>query len=75
MPLNGKKRKLTRADWVDYLAYERLGLTETMVNRILADLRTAGQKWQDTIASSFLSTEHQVIYQDIVSARLGLFFG
>jgi hypothetical protein len=75
LPLNGKKRKLSRADWLDCLARERLGLADAVVNRILADLYAARQTWQGTIADSFLSIGYQAIYREIVAARLNLLFG
>lgn len=75
LPLNGKKRKLARADWIDYLAHERLGLSAAVVKRILAELHTAGKTWHETIAASFLSTRHKVVYREIVDARLNLMFG
>ncbi|MDT8391838.1 MAG: HipA domain-containing protein [Lentisphaeria bacterium] len=71
LPLNGKKRKLSRSDWIDYLAYDRLGLPEGPVNQILRDLEDAANVWADTVAISFLSPAHQDIYQEVITRRLG----
>ena len=75
LPLNGKKRKLSRTDWIDYLARERLELPPALVKRILTELRTAGETWHETIAASFLSTKHKIVYREIVDARLNRISG
>ena len=54
LPLDGKKRNLSRNDMVSYLGDQRLGLTEQTLNSILYEVKTAAQLWPDVIAKSFL---------------------
>jgi len=54
LPLDGKKRNLSRNDMVSYLGKQRLGLAEKILNSILYEVKTAAQLWPDVIAKSFL---------------------
>ncbi|MCF7730481.1 MAG: HipA domain-containing protein [Akkermansiaceae bacterium] len=69
LPLRGRKRKLTRADWIDYFCRERLGLPETILAGILADLRDGPPEWEKIIRRSFLSTPRQDHYIEILENR------
>ena len=69
LPLRGKKRKLTRADWVDYFCRERLGLPDALMESILADLRAARQSWVPIIRRSWLSQDAKASYQQILDER------
>jgi len=69
LPLRGRKRKLTRADWIDYCCRERLGLPETILAGILADLRDGLPKWETIIRRSFLSPPRQDRYLEILRDR------
>ncbi len=75
LPLNGKKRRLTRNDLVGYFAHQRLGLTESVVNEELGQIRLKTEKWPELIAASFLPEELQIAYVHVIqdrSARLWL---
>jgi serine/threonine-protein kinase HipA len=69
LPLRGSKRKLTRADWIDYFCRERLGLRETILAGILADLRDGLPQWEAIIRRSFLSPPRQNRYLEILQDR------
>ena len=71
LPLRGKKRRLTRNDWVDYLAVERCGLPRKTVEEDLAQLlTTAAEKWPGLIERSFLSDAKKAAYEQLVRERL-----
>jgi len=69
LPLRGRKRKLSRADWIDYFCRERLRLPEAVLAGILLDLREALPKWRDIIRRSFLSSPRQHRYLEILAER------
>ena len=69
LPLRGRKRKLTRADWIDYFCRERLGLPETILAGMLADLRDGLPQWEAIIRRSFLSPPRQNRYLEILQDR------
>ena len=69
LPLRGRKRKLTRADWIDYFCRERLGLPETILAGILSDLRDGLPNWEAIIRRSFLSPARQDRYLEILRDR------
>jgi len=71
LPLKGKKNNLTRKLWLDYYCRERLGLSETAISRILADLRIGVPAWRELIARSFLSAPKREAYAELVEERAG----
>lgn len=75
LPLRGRKRKLTRADWIDYFCRERLGLPEAVLAGILADLRDGLPRWDQTIRRSFLSPARQDRYLELLNDRHHRLFG
>ena len=75
LPLNGKKRNLTRKLWLDYFCRERLRLTAAQTESILADFKKAVPTFETLIQRSFLSGERKEVYWDMLTrraARLGL---
>jgi serine/threonine-protein kinase HipA len=74
LPLRGKKRKLTRQDWIDYFCLERLGLAPAVAADILRDLATANEVWQRKIRHSFLSETAKDRYRDILATRASRIF-
>ena len=74
LPLRGKKRKLTRQDWIDYFCLERLGLAPAVVSDILRDLAAANEVWQRKIRHSFLSETAQDRYRNILGPRASRLF-
>lgn len=69
LPLRGRKRKLTRSDWVDYFCHERLALPEAIVDGILSHLRAGLGTWTEMIRCSRLSAARQEEYLDLVRER------
>ena len=74
LPLNGKKRKLTRNDILRYLGGQRLALNEKTLNSILSEVKRATQLWPDVIAKSFLPPKYIAAYGDIVQDRYSRVF-
>ena len=74
LPLRGRKRKLTRQDWIDYFCQERLGLAPAVTADILRDLAATNDKWQRLIRHSFLSDSAQAGYRDILATRASRLF-
>ena len=75
LPLNGKKRALTRKLWIDYYCQEHLQLGSRQVATLLTDLRAAMPTFHQLIDRSFLSEGRKASYHQLVderSARLGL---
>jgi serine/threonine-protein kinase HipA len=75
LPLRGKKRKLTRSDWVDYLCRERLGLLPAILDPILHSLDAVRDEWVRKIENSYLSASAQTGYVEILSERRSRLFG
>ncbi|MDA0577078.1 MAG: HipA domain-containing protein [Verrucomicrobia bacterium] len=71
LPLAGKKRNLTRTDWVDYFGAERLRLTPKIIDKVLAELAGAIPRWRELIEISFLSERGKTLYQDLLTERAG----
>jgi serine/threonine-protein kinase HipA len=69
LPLRGRKRKLTRADWIDYFCRERLQIPEAILSGMLADLRRGLPEWKSIIRRSFLSPLRQDRYLEILQDR------
>jgi serine/threonine-protein kinase HipA len=75
LPLRGKKRKLTRQDWLHYFCRERLGLPDLILGEILTHLQVGLEKWKEIIRRSHLSTPRQERYQQILENRHQRLFG
>ena len=69
LPLRGRKRKLNRADWIDYFCRERLGLPEAILAGILLVLCDGLPAWTRTVRRSFLSPIRQDRYLEILEER------
>jgi serine/threonine-protein kinase HipA len=72
LPLQGKKRGLTRNTWVEYFAHERLALPDKIVGKVLTDIQSAVPFWKTCLANSFLPTEHQTLYARLLGQRLAV---
>lgn len=70
LPLNGKKRNLTRKLWLNYFCEERLGLNENQIDSILAGLGRALPQFRDLIARSYLSDAAKDGYREILEERV-----
>lgn len=69
LPIRGKKNKLTRKDFVDYFAFERLGLTASLVKNELEKIQGSLESWKRLIEHSFLSKTMQENFQALVIER------
>ena len=70
LPLNGKKRELTRELWVAYFGRDRLSLPEKVVDKVLNDIGAAADRWRTRIEESFLPHEHKELYNNLLTHRL-----
>ncbi len=69
LPLRGEKRRLGRADLVEYFGRERLGLTAAAVDAALARISAAADLWPEIVSASFLPPAAQDRYLAIVHER------
>jgi serine/threonine-protein kinase HipA len=75
LPLNGKKRNLTRNDLVDYFGVERLGLNKKTITKVLNEVRLVVHECGKWVEMSFLSDNVKSSYSNVVierAARLAL---
>lgn len=70
LPLNGKKKHLTRNVLVNYFGVERCGLTEKSIEKVLETISIAIPKWRTLINISFLSKEMKGKYLVLLDGRL-----
>lgn len=71
LPLNGKKRNLTRTILIDYFARARLQLNPTVIQKVLDDVTHGMKQWDTLIARSFLSDDFKERYLKLVNERRG----
>jgi serine/threonine-protein kinase HipA len=69
LPLRGRKRKLSREDWLGYFCGERLALSQPVLGKILNDLQGAVPLWRELIRRSYLSPARQEHYLAILEER------
>lgn len=69
LPLNGKKSKLTRNDFLQYFARERLQLNEAVLAEVLTRFREAVSRWRELLAQCFLSAEMKQKFLSLLEAR------
>jgi len=69
LPLNGKKRKLNRSDFISYLGAERLELNSNLIDLELATIAAAQENWVDLISRSFLSQNLKDLYLKLIQER------
>ena len=69
LPLQRKKRKLTKELWLDYFCKERLKLNEGQIDKIIKDLQKAMPAFNRLIKQSLLSEDRQAGYRTILHAR------
>jgi serine/threonine-protein kinase HipA len=75
LPLNARKNKLKRHDFLDYFAKDRLQLPERVIEKMLTDLANIRTEWEDLVGVSFLSNEMKGKYLKIMSERFATIFG
>jgi serine/threonine-protein kinase HipA len=69
LPLNGKKNKLKKDDFLVYFAKERLELTPKSIEQTLNRIADAFNKWMDLIQQCFLSDSMKAQYLNLVDHR------
>jgi serine/threonine-protein kinase HipA len=69
LPLKGKKKNLTRNDFLKYFAQERLQLESGAIESVLESLREAIQQWEQWIARSFLDEPFKEAFRQLVNRR------
>lgn len=69
LPLRGRKRNLTRKDWIDYFGRDRLQLTVKVIDDCLQAFGMAVPKWHNIISMSFLSDEMKTLYSELLQQR------
>ncbi len=75
LPLRGKKRNLTRRDWLRYYGQERLGLQARAIDHVVHELASAYPTWERLVDYSFLTADAQQAYRSVLrerKKRLGL---
>ena len=69
LPLNGKKRNITKNVLFKYFAVDRLGLNQTIINDVKQEIEAALPLWQDFIARSYLSESMRQKYLTLLEMR------
>jgi serine/threonine-protein kinase HipA len=69
LPLNGKKTNLTRQDFFEYFAVERLKLNQTIITEVKQAFQQTIPQWREIINASFLSQKMQEKYLHMLKER------
>jgi serine/threonine-protein kinase HipA len=72
LPLNGKKNRLTKYDFFDYFAKERLGLTQKSIDQTIHQIVAACPCWIELVNKSFLSSKMKNDYLSLLQSRYRL---
>ena len=75
LPLKANKNKLKREDFLDYFGKERLGVTERVIDKMLADFAMVRPEWETLVGISFLSDEMKEKYLQVLVERFARIFG
>jgi serine/threonine-protein kinase HipA len=70
LPLAGKKRKLSRTNWLDHFGAGRLSLPPKIIARVLGELLQTIDACLDRIRESFLPDEQKELYADLLCQRV-----
>lgn len=70
LPLAGKKKRLKKSDWVNYLAIERLELPERQIEKVVSGLMKCVPEWTRLIDQSWLSADLKQLYHELLAERL-----
>jgi serine/threonine-protein kinase HipA len=69
LPLNGKKSNLSKKDFLNYFASERLGLNQAVITGVIQKIQEQIPYWQEMIGNSFLSPSMQKKYLELLQER------
>ncbi len=70
LPLNGRKNKLQKDDFFEYLAKERLALTPKSIAQTISQIINALPEWIDLVQKCFLSEPMKTKYKGLLKERL-----
>lgn len=73
LTLKGKKSNLKKADFINYYAKERLGLSDKTVDSILVAMIKCLPEWNELIEISFLSDDMKEKYLKLLGERISRF--
>ncbi len=69
LPISGKRNRLTREHFFEYLGQERMRLPETAVRKAEKEIAAELLRWPELIQRSFLSAEARERYAKILAER------
>lgn len=69
LPLNGKKNNLTRKDFINYFAMEKLTLPHKIIEQELEVFKSNYQNFLSLIDNSFLDVKHKENYRSLFIQR------
>ena len=72
LPLQGKKKHLTRNILINYFGIERCELTAKSIENVLESISSSILEWNKLIDLSFLSSEMKTKYHDLLNVRLSI---
>ena len=69
LPIDGRKRNLSRSLIVEYFGHQRLGLRPRVIDDVLTEITRAIREWGTIINVSFLSATAKKEYSDLLLER------
>lgn len=69
LPLQGKKNKFRRENFVDYFGLEKLKLSLKSIEAQLFEFREVIPQWKSLLEKSFLSDEMKEEYNQLIDIR------
>jgi serine/threonine-protein kinase HipA len=75
LPLNARKNKLRRQDFLDYFGRKRLQLPDRIIEKMVTDFAEVRSEWEVLVGISFLSDEMKGKYLKILAERFVRIFG
>ncbi len=70
MTLNGKKRKIKKADFVTSM--QASGLEEKVIKNIIAKFTKVKDRWFEFINQSFLPDEMKEVFKVVIAEKLNI---
>lgn len=69
LQLHGKKSNLKKADLIDYMGIERMGLNKNVIDDVLDEIRSVVPRWHELMNISFLSDKMREKYLLLLDQR------
>ncbi len=69
LPLRGRKNNLTKRDFFEYFAIEKLRLNQNVITGVTQEIQQAIPRWRELIDVSFLSQQMQEKYLYLLEER------